>query len=287
MKLTYKHQSPKTGKQERCAGPDKCRYSEQQVTHEVFFGGELITSENKTEYLNILNRLYQCHHPVTVEQIVREQLTFNEDGKFILKTPSADDTCEQCEQPTHRNPLERTSRKLSYLLRHAPTTEINRASDGTVAVKDVTSKLNITPETLNEIVYTDTKGRYAYNDTQTRIYATQGHSQSVSVPLKPLIEDIPFAYHGTKQQVLNIIKQTGLTPQTRQYVHLSKDIETASAVANRREGYNVILQIDLQKLKQSGQPIYVSENNVILTKHVPWDYITLPNYVVFLSYLVD
>ena len=59
---------------------------------------------------------------------------------------------------------------------------------------------------------------------------------------------------------------------SRQYVHLSKDIETATKVGSRH-GNLYILEIDCKKMIEDGYKFYLSENQVYLTKSVPRKYI--------------
>jgi len=51
----------------------------------------------------------------------------------------------------------------------------------------------------------------------------------------------PFTlYHGTSGDFLDSIKKEGLHAQTRNFVHLSKDFETATEVAKRRTNPTVL-----------------------------------------------
>ena len=51
---------------------------------------------------------------------------------------------------------------------------------------------------------------------------------------------------------------------TRQYVHLSQDLETASKVGTRH-GELKIIKINTKKMYEDGFKFYKSENNVWLT----------------------
>lgn len=88
-------------------------------------------------------------------------------------------------------------------------------------------------ESLVEIVDTDEKGRYSFNENRTLIRANQGHSVQVDVELKEQ-EPPEVLYHGTADRFLNSIEAEGLKPMNRLYVHLSKDKETAVKVGKRR-----------------------------------------------------
>lgn len=80
-------------------------------------------------------------------------------------------------------------------------------------------------------------------------------------------------YHGTKQEFLPAILREGLTSQSRQHVHLSKDIETARIVARRRKGKDVILKVDSAAMAGDGLVFFLSDNGVWLTDSVPPRYL--------------
>ena len=58
---------------------------------------------------------------------------------------------------------------------------------------------------------------------------------------------------------------------SRQYVHLSKDTETATKVGTRH-GNLYIINIDAKKMYEDGYKFYLSDNGVYLTKTVPTKY---------------
>ena len=99
----------------------------------------------------------------------------------------------------------------------------------------------ISMEELEEIVAADEKQRYSFNEDKTRIRANQGHSIPVDLELDEK-EPPEFLYHGTIGKFLASIREQGLQKQKRQYVHLSKDVETAVKVGQRR-GKPMVLQI--------------------------------------------
>ena len=66
--------------------------------------------------------------------------------------------------------------------------------------------------------------------------------------------------------------KNGLIKKERQYVHLSKDIETASIVG-KRHGDLVILEVDSESMFKDGIKFYLSKNNVWLCDYVKVEYI--------------
>ena len=123
---------------------------------------------------------------------------------------------------------------------------------------------------LKEIVETDNKQRYSFNDDKTLIRANQGHSIPVDVELEEK-EPPRFLYHGTGEKYVSSILEQGLIPKSRLYVHLSKDIETAKNVG-RRHGKEVVYKIEAHEMYQDGYKFYLSVNGVWLAKGVPLQY---------------
>ena len=66
--------------------------------------------------------------------------------------------------------------------------------------------------------------------------------------------------------------KNGLIKKERQYVHLSKDIETASVVG-KRHGDLVILEVDSESMFKDWIKFYLSKNNVWLCDYVNVEYI--------------
>ena len=73
--------------------------------------------------------------------------------------------------------------------------------------------------------------------------------------------------------IVDSIKDKGLIPGTRLYVHLSIDEETAVNVGSRH-GKPYIIKVDCKQMVQDGYKFYLSNNNVWLTKFVPVKYLT-------------
>lgn len=171
----------------------------------------------------------------------------------------------------------RVSKFLSLILRHKPETiGITLDSEGWANVDALLAGLaergtGLSLEQLVEIVESNDKRRFALNEAQTRIRAVQGHSIDVNLDYAPL-EPSARLYHGTVARFLQSIRESGLRPGSRQYVHLSPDIETAIAVGERR-GKPVVLHIDAAAMDADGHRFYQAANGVWLTDHVPVRYI--------------
>jgi putative RNA 2'-phosphotransferase len=124
---------------------------------------------------------------------------------------------------------------------------------------------------LEEIVRTDNKQRYSFNEDKTLIRANQVHSIPVGVELKKAVPP-DILYHGTGEKYVSSIDKEGLLPKSRLYVHLSKDEDTAVNVG-KRHGKPVVYKVDARKMQEDGFEFFLSVNGVWLTKEVPVKYI--------------
>ena len=173
--------------------------------------------------------------------------------------------------------FDRLSVFISLVLRHQPDAAgITLDEHGWADVEELIHGINCTGREINmtileEIVRTDNKQRYSFNEDKRLIRANQGHSVLVDVELK---EQAPpeFLYHGTADRFLKSIMAEGLRPMSRLYVHLAEDIETAVKVG-RRHGRPVVLKVSSARMNREGIPFYLSENGVWLTKKVDADYL--------------
>jgi len=175
---------------------------------------------------------------------------------------------------TFLTPKQKTkaSKYLSYLLRHNAELIDN---NGWASVNDVIRGMHehgypVTHTILKEIVADDEKQRYSFDGDKIR--ANQGHSLVVDLGLVAIAPP-EFLYHGTANGTLRLIYRDGLLPQSRQYVHLSEDIDTAHKVG-KRHGEPVVITIQAAVMAGDGYAFYRSENGVWLTKAVPLIYLT-------------
>lgn len=141
------------------------------------------------------------------------------------------------------NKLTELSKEISYALRHAPWEyELEMDEEGWVTVEQLLDALhrdvkwsNVTEENLVIMIQKSEKKRHEISNGKIRAY--YGHS----VPMKIVKEKkLPpeVLYHGTARRFLDSIKENGLLPKGRQYVHLSQDVETAYSVGLRHDSRN-------------------------------------------------
>ncbi|HEY8560233.1 MAG TPA: RNA 2'-phosphotransferase [Pyrinomonadaceae bacterium] len=169
------------------------------------------------------------------------------------------------------------SKFLSLVLRHKPEEiGLTLEENGWVPVEklieacaDRGRKFSLAE--LREVVETNEKKRFSFDETGEKIRANQGHSVEVEIEFE---EKAPPAalYHGTAEKNLGIIFAEGLQKMARHHVHLSADTETARAVG-ARYGVPVILEIDAARMLDEGFKFYVSANGVWLTDAVPSEFL--------------
>ncbi len=170
-----------------------------------------------------------------------------------------------------------TSKYISLILRHKPEViGITLDEHGWARVDELIAGVSRTHPLdmagLEEIVRTDEKQRYSFNEDKTLIRANQGHSIPVDVELEAVTPP-EILYHGTGEKNVASIDARGLIPKSRLYVHLSGDYETAFKVG-ARHGKPRIYQVYSGEMAADGCTFYRSVNGVWLTKSVPPKYLT-------------
>jgi len=169
------------------------------------------------------------------------------------------------------------SKYIALVLRHKPeaigiTLDEHGWADVGELIRGISRKAPLTMELLEEIVRTDNKQRYSFNEDHTLIRANQGHSVPVDVELEK--KDPPdILYHGTGEKHKESILKQGLVPKSRLYVHLSADPVTAAAVG-KRHGKPFVFRVDARRMAEDGYDFYLSVNGVWLTKRVSREYLT-------------
>ena len=174
---------------------------------------------------------------------------------------------------------EKLGRFISMVLRHKPESiGIVLDEHGYADVKELLKAMNekgksIDMAILERIVAENDKKRYSFNQDHTKIRANQGHSITVDLQLQQKIPP-KILYHGTATRFLESIQKRGLLKMSRQYVHLSKDIQTAVKVG-QRHGKVVVLNVDAEKMVKDGYCFYLSDNGAWLCEKVPYQYLSI------------
>ncbi len=175
--------------------------------------------------------------------------------------------------------LVKTSKFLSLVLRHAPERiGLELDAEGWARVTDLLRLSNaaghpLTEEVLRQIVLENDKHRFAMSEDGARIRASQGHSIEIDLALSAT-EPPEVLYHGTAEASVEFIREHGIERGSRQYVHLSIDIETARRVG-QRHGRPAVFEVAAGEMHRSGFRLFLSENGVWLTDYVPKEHLRL------------
>ncbi len=181
------------------------------------------------------------------------------------------------------NRLEKLSKEVSYALRHAPWEyELEMDEEGWVPIAQLLDVFhraekwkNICEVDLREMIERSEKKRHEIKDGKIRAF--YGHS----IPMKIMKEvKMPpdILYHGTARRFEQSIMENGLLPQSRQYVHLSQDVETAENVGKRHDDKPCILVIDAKRAWDEGIRFYLGNEKVWLADVIPGKYIKKMQY---------
>ncbi|WP_257166386.1 RNA 2'-phosphotransferase [Bradyrhizobium sp. SRS-191] len=173
----------------------------------------------------------------------------------------------------------RLSKFLSLVLRHQPEAiGLVLDSQGWAVIDDLIARAvaagtAFSRADLDHVVATSDKKRFTVSEDGQRIRAAQGHSVAVELGLTSR-EPPAVLYHGTATRFVDAIMAEGLKPQSRQQVHLSADVATATNVG-RRHGKPIVLQVDSAAMHRAGLKFFIADNGVWLTDHVPPEYLAV------------
>ncbi len=171
----------------------------------------------------------------------------------------------------------RDSKFLSLVLRHEPQrAHLTLGPGGWVDIKRLLAGMAqaghpLSHESLLQIVAENDKKRFTLSEDGRQIRAAQGHSIPVDLGLQPAVPPA-ILWHGTAEKSLAAILHEGLSPQSRQHVHLSKDQDTALRVG-QRHGKPVILEVATDRMQADGHLFWQADNGVWLTDSVPPAYL--------------
>lgn len=170
------------------------------------------------------------------------------------------------------------SKEISYALRHAPWEyELELDENGWVEIdqlidsfKSSTEWHNLEVNSLYAMIENCDKKRHEISNGKIR--ALYGHSVPAKILKEPKVPPETL-YHSTAKRFIPAIKENGLLPQNRQYVHLSIDTETALKVGKRRDNEPTLLKIRALEAWNKGIKFYWGNNKVWLADSVPSKYI--------------
>jgi putative RNA 2'-phosphotransferase len=173
----------------------------------------------------------------------------------------------------------RISKYLSKHLRHQPERiGLELAPGGWVSVDELLAAASkngfeISLSELQQVVTTNDKQRFAFDESGDLIRANQGHSTEVDLQL-PVRTPPAILYHGTHVKVVTEILKTGLQKMSRHHVHLTTNLSMAHQVGGRR-GKSIVLAVNALLMESNGYDFYCTDNDVWLVDEVPPQYLQL------------
>lgn len=171
------------------------------------------------------------------------------------------------------------SKFLSLVLRHKPETiGLKLEEEGWVNVSKLLKACAdfgeaFTLAELCEVVETNDKKRFSFDENGVNIRASQGHSLNIAIDFEKKIPPTNL-YHGTAERNVEAIFKSGLKKMNRHHVHLSADTETARKVG-QRYGKPVIFKVNTAEMLDEKFEFFISANGVWLIGYVPPKFLTL------------
>ncbi|GMM50609.1 tRNA 2'-phosphotransferase [Starmerella bacillaris] len=180
-----------------------------------------------------------------------------------------------------KTPEEALSRALAKTLRHAAKSQgIPQDNEGWCEISDLLKhqpyiNLKATPDTIENVVVADKKGRYEFNEDKSKIRAVQGHSVNVDVGLTALEESqLPeLIVHGTYLDIWPTIRNEGLNRMKRQHIHLAQNLPSSiksdtRQISGMRSSSQVYIFIDGPKAMRAGIQFFMASNGAILSSGI-------------------
>jgi len=173
------------------------------------------------------------------------------------------------------------SKKLSYILRHKDDTPLD--AEGWLDIKIALKELKQQSTKLKEITIDDIlavsqefdKKRFEIKNNKIR--AKYGHSIETQIVYQPT-EPPEVLYHGTTTKLIGTILEEGLKKMSRQYVHLSVEMDTALEVGKRHGPKVAIFTISAEKACGEGVKFFFADGTWLVDAISP-EYIGAILYV--------
>lgn len=196
--------------------------------------------------------------------------------------------CPQCGERGKRLmnefEIEGLGRILAGMLRHFPENYGVRLDDhGWVKVYSIVPAIRarrksfgwLTARHIESMALTDPKERYQVNKGH-EIRATYGHTIPIELDDLPT-DDIPDTlYYQTTDEELEFIRETGISPSDKTWVHLSLTYRQAYVSGLFHVDEPRIVGIDVKKLVGSGINVYRATSDVFVVREIPSEFIIEP-----------
>ncbi len=176
---------------------------------------------------------------------------------------------------------DRLSRFLALVLRHQPeSVGVTIDPSGFVEIDLLAKALAgqprwawVTEHAIRTVVLQDGK---RYEIDGTRVRARYGHSVPIEAPGTPVVPP-EWLYHGTVPDELEVVRQQGLTPRGRQFVHLSAARQDALAVGKRHSPTPVVITVLARKAHEAGVQFYQASPTIYLARGIARNFLSVPS----------
>lgn len=176
---------------------------------------------------------------------------------------------------------EKLSRFLALVLRHrAHHFDLEMDDEGFVYVDDLLDVIDERQPSLDWVEFehietlTRAEGRKRFEVRGDQVRATYGHSFKRPIRYE-LAKPPPQLYVGTAKAKMADIRQRGVLPTGRQYVHLSVEYAEAMVVAQHQGEEAVVLTINAADAHQAGVPFYKPTDGIYLTSSIKPEFIDM------------
>ncbi|MCL5799859.1 MAG: RNA 2'-phosphotransferase [Candidatus Thermoplasmatota archaeon] len=205
----------------------------------------------------------------------------NELRECYMHGPFRGEVCPTCGEQSKllmsEEEINVLSKILAGMLRHFPERYGVQLDDhGWVKISSIIPAIRIqtrhfkwlTPKHIEGLVLTDPRERYQVNGNH-EIRARYG--QSIPVQLDDLPTDsIPEKlYYQTTPEELELIRETGINPSDKSWVHLSKTYRQAYVSGLYHVDSPTIVEIDTARLIGEGNQVYRATEDIFLVSRVP------------------
>ena len=169
----------------------------------------------------------------------------------------------------------RISKLLSLILRHRPDEfGLNMDDFGFIPLDEVLEAVqqrnaDVTSEDIEQMVANSRQKRFEISDGAIR--ALYGHSFFVEMDGEP-IQPPEHLYLGTTSAAARKMKEEGMRPVDRFYLHLSMTREVAES-RSRQVGRPCVIEVKARQASEEGQIGFFSRGEVVLSREVPADYV--------------
>ena len=201
--------------------------------------------------------------------------------------PFRGETCPVCNSEgrmlMNYREIEGVGRVLAGMLRHFPENYGVRLDDhGWIRIYTIVPPIRLqkkqfgwlTPYHIEALALTDPKERYQVSKNH-EIRAAYGHTIPIEMDDLPTDDIPPKLYYQTTEEELEFINETGISPSDKTWVHLSLTYRQAYVAGLYHVDSPTIVEVDSEKLIESGRPIYRATSDVFVVKEIPPEFIVV------------